>query len=112
MFALNSFLHLSKEDFPLALKNVSRVLRPDGLFYLGMYGGTDFEGIWEDDFYIPKRFFSFHMDESLKVILSDVFEILYFRNVYLGEDKKPFQSTILRNAIHPTKKRADLTSAH
>jgi len=104
VFALNSFLHLPKNEFPLVLKNVRRVLRSGGLFYLGMYGGMDFEGIWEDDFYTPKRFFSFHTDEGLKDILSDIFEILYFKNIQFGEDRRPFQSTILRKTIGPTKK--------
>ena len=104
VFALNSFLHLPKNEFPLVLKNVRRVLRSGGLFYLGMYGGMDFEGIWEDDFYTPKRFFAFHTDEGLKAILSGIFEILYFKNIHLGEDRRPFQSVILRKTIGPTKK--------
>jgi SAM-dependent methyltransferase len=97
VYALNSFLHLPKSDFPPALKNVRAVLRPGGLFYLGLYGGFDFEGIWEDDFYSPKRFFSFHTDEGLKKILADVFDIIYFRNIPFGENRRPFQSVILRN---------------
>ena len=40
-----------------ALENVCTVLKPAGLFYLGMYGGYDFEGIWDKDIYTPKRFF-------------------------------------------------------
>ena len=57
VFALNSFLHLSKQEFPVALENVHKVLQPGGLFYLGLYGGVDFEGIWENNSYTPKRFF-------------------------------------------------------
>ncbi|MGB7876341.1 MAG: class I SAM-dependent methyltransferase [Anaerolineales bacterium] len=96
VYALNSFLHLPKSEFPLALENVSAVLRPTGLFYLGLYGGFDFEGIWDDDSYTPKRFFSFHSDENLHIILADVFEILYFRNIHLGDYERQFQSVILR----------------
>jgi len=96
VYALNSFLHLPKSEFPLALKSVRTILQPNGLFYLGLYGGFDFQGIWEDDFYTPKRFFSFHTDDVLKLALSKVFEILYFKNIKLGEDRRPFQSVILR----------------
>ena len=96
VYALNSFLHLSKSEFPSALENVHAILQPAGLFYLGLYGGFDFEGIWEDDFYTPKRFFSFHTDEDLKKILADIFETIYFKHISLGEDRKPFQSVILR----------------
>ena len=99
VYALNSFLHLSKREFPTTLENVHAVLQPAGLFYLGLYGGFDFEGIWEDDFYTPKRFFSFYTDEHLKQSLSKVFEIVYFRNIEFGKDKRPFQSIILRKNI-------------
>ena len=96
IYALNSFLHLPKSEFPTVLENVHKVLQPAGSFYLGLYGGFDFEGIWEDDFYTPKRFFSFHSDENIKNILVDYFEILYFRNIQLGENERQFQSIILR----------------
>ena len=108
VYALNSFLHLPKSEFPLALENVRAVLKPAGLFYLGLYGGFDFEGVWEDDLYIPKRFFSFHTDENLKEILSKIFEIVYFRNIEFSKDRRPFQSVILRkHGIY--NKRADIT---
>ena len=97
VFALNSFLHLPKSEFPTALENVRAVLRADGLFYLGLYGGFDFEGIWEEDSYTPKRFFSLYTDEDLKKNLADFFDILYFKHISLGEDRRPFQSFILRN---------------
>jgi SAM-dependent methyltransferase len=45
VYAIKSFLHLSKREFPDALKNVRKVILPGGLFYLGMYGGMDFEGV-------------------------------------------------------------------
>ena len=96
VYALNSFLHLTKDEFPVALENVRNVLRPAGLFYLGLYGGFEFADIWEKDFYTPKRFFSFHSDENLKMILADIFEILYFKRIEFGEDELSFQSTILR----------------
>ena len=96
VYALNSFLHLSKNEFPVALKNVRTVLQPGGLFYLGMYGGYDFEGIWEDDSYIPKRFFSFYTDDDLKRALNSLFEIVYFRNLEFDRDQTQFQSIILR----------------
>ena len=96
IYALNSFLHLPKSEFPIALVNVCNVLRPAGLFYLGIYGGYDFEGIWEDDSYTPKRFFSFHSDKNLKTTLAKYFEIVYFRNIQFGDGNRAFQSAILR----------------
>jgi len=96
VYALNSFLHLSKSEFPIAVKDVRRVLRSEGLFYLGLYGGYEFEGVWEDDSYEPKRFFSFYSDETLRDILANSFEIVYFRSIQFGEDSITFQSVILR----------------
>jgi SAM-dependent methyltransferase len=99
VYALNSFLHLPKSEFPTVLENVRAVLQSAGLFYLGLYGGFDFEGIWEDDFYTPKRFFSLHTDENLKQTLSKIFEIVYFRNIEFDKDQRPFQSVILKKNI-------------
>jgi len=96
VYALNSFLHLPKDEFPVALENVRNVLCSTGLFYLGLYGGIDFAGPWEKDSYTPKRFFSFHSDENLKRILAEAFEILYFKRIEFGGDQLSFQSVFLR----------------
>jgi SAM-dependent methyltransferase len=106
VYALNSFLHLPKSEFPVALEHVCNVLRPAGLFYLGLYGGYDFEGIWDQDSYTPKRFFSLCSDENLKKFLVAYFEIIYFKNIRLGEGNRAFQSVILRkHAINKTMSR-------
>jgi SAM-dependent methyltransferase len=99
VYALNSFLHLSKQEFPVALKHVHKVMLPGGLFYLGMYGGVDFEGVWEDDSYTPKRFFSLYTSENLKKNLSSWFEIIYFHELDFGEEELNFQSFILRKPL-------------
>lgn len=99
VYALNSFLHLSKDEFPLALENVRNVLHPTGLFYLGIYGGIEFADIWEKDAYRPKRFFSFHSNESLKGVLADTLDILYFKRINFDEGELSFQSVILRKRV-------------
>ena len=58
VFALNTLLHVPKADFAAVLTSVQRVLKPEGLFYLGQYGGRDFEGEHPNDHYEPPRFFS------------------------------------------------------
>ncbi|MFS0673510.1 class I SAM-dependent methyltransferase [Ornithinibacillus sp. 179-J 7C1 HS] len=102
IWALNCLLHVPKEDMKKVLSEIKRVLKPSGLFYLGVYGGENSEGIWEDDHYSPKRFFSFYEDDSLKELLSESFHIEYFKvvpkeivggNVHFHS----FQSVILRN---------------
>jgi SAM-dependent methyltransferase len=111
VYALNSFLHLPKDEFPIALENVRNVLRLDGLFYLGLYGGIEFADIWEKDSYTPKRFFSFHTDETLKRILTNIFEILHFKHIDFEEGEMGFQSVVLRKPV-AEQKGADKISAH
>jgi SAM-dependent methyltransferase len=108
VYALNSFLHLPKSEFPLVLESVRNVLRPDGLFYLGLYGGFDFEGIWEDDSYTPKRFFSFHTDKKLKRALANTFKILYFKCIEFEKNGMSFQSTILSNKLKNTSRKCSI----
>jgi SAM-dependent methyltransferase len=97
VFSLNCLLHLPKSEFPKALSEISRVLKPGGLFYLGLYGGQDSEGIYEDDTYEPKRFFSFWSDEGLKNHLEEFFEVISFNVIPLEEDPELiFQSVSLK----------------
>lgn len=97
VYALNSLLHLTKAELPGVLRRINVILKPAGLFYLGVYGGYDHEGVSERDFYTPKRFFSFYSDEHLRLVITEVFDILSFKRIALaGEQKLHFQSLILR----------------
>ena len=96
VYALNSLLHIPKSDFRTVLGNIKKVLKPSGLFYLGVYGSDEeFEGIWEQDTYDPKRFFSFHTDEGIQKTTSEVFELLYFKHIPVEGSRPHFQSLIL-----------------
>lgn len=96
-YSLNCLLHLPKSEFPIAMENIHRILKPAGLFYLGLYGGEDFEEIYADDTYEPKRFFSFWADAELKLKVAPPFEIIRFENIDIGnKDGLGFQSLILR----------------
>jgi hypothetical protein len=66
------------------------------LFFCGVYGGQDTEGIWEDDVYEPKRFFAMYEDDVLLEILSRKFQVLDFHTVDMGEGAPHFQSFTLR----------------
>ena len=96
VYSLNSLLHIPKADFRTVLGNVKEVLKPSGLFYLGLYGSDEeFEGIWEHDAYRPQRFFSFHTDENIQKIASETFESLYFKRIPVNGNRLHFQSLIL-----------------
>jgi len=99
VYSLNSLLHLPKTELPFVLHEVKRVLKADGLFFLGVYGGYDFEGSWEKDSYIPKRFFSFHSDEGLQRVVTADFELLSFKPISSGDGDLHFQSLTLRKPI-------------
>lgn len=96
IWALNCLLHVPKKEFPEILQGIQYVLKPTGFFYIGVYGGREFEGIWQEDFYTPKRFFSFYPDQRIQEIVEVFFEVLYFKVVPLEEGKAHFQSMILR----------------
>jgi SAM-dependent methyltransferase len=96
VYALNSFLHISEAEFLIALENVRNVLKPTGLFYLGVYGGYEFEGIWEKDTYEPKRFFSLRTDEHIRQLTAQYFELLSFKRIEIEHNDSHFQSLTLR----------------
>ncbi len=96
IWSLNCLLHVPKADLSEVLAGIRRVLRGAGVFYLGVYGGLDSEGIWEGDSCEPRRFFSFHTDDSLQEVVARQFRILYFRPVDYGHPFLHFQSLILQ----------------
>ncbi|WP_197061392.1 hypothetical protein [Halobacillus sp. BBL2006] len=92
-------LHVPKAQLEQVLVEVKRVMKPDGLLYLGVYGGIDQEGIWEQDFHEPKRFFSFYKDEDLENILTEYFHLEAFHKIpqNSGQGGPPhFQGFILK----------------
>ena len=96
VYALNSLLHIPKAKFRIVLKNIQQVLKLSGLFYLGVYGSDEeFEGVWEQDAYNPKRFFSFHSDENIQKITAEIFEPRYFKRIPIDGNHPHFQSLIL-----------------
>ena len=99
-YSLNSLLHLAKVELPGVLKDIYYLLKPGGLFYMGVYGGNDFEGFRENDVTIPPRFFSYHTDNHLLEVVGEVFEILDFRRVQYREDASHhFQSLFLKKRL-------------
>jgi SAM-dependent methyltransferase len=97
VFARNCLLHLPKADWPAVLQSIHTILKPAGLFYLGLYGGYDHEGVWDDDSYEPKRFFTFYTDAALQATLAPYFTPLYFKPIPLEDNPRSpyYQSLIL-----------------
>jgi SAM-dependent methyltransferase len=98
VYAFNCLLHVPKSELGQVLAEIRRVLRPGGLLYMGVYGGRNSEGIYENDWCEPKRFFASYTDEAIQaaVAAGGSFELLEFHTVPLGEGQPHFQSLILR----------------
>jgi SAM-dependent methyltransferase len=97
VYSFNSLLHIPKNELSIVLENIKRVLKPNGVFHLGIYGSDqESEGIWEEDFYVPKRFFSFYSDEHLQEITSQYFDLISFKRLTVDNSKTHFQRLILR----------------
>ena len=96
-FALNSLLHIPTSQLSLTLSNIHDVLKPNGLFFWGQYGGEYREGVYDEDKYEPKRFYSLLDDIQIQEKASTMFDIEDFVTVSI-KDITPlyFQSLILR----------------
>ena len=97
IYALNCLLHVPKKEMPIILQRLQTLLKPGGLFYMGVYGGEDYEGIYEDDFQEPKRFFSFYTNEHIQTDVGQFFELVYFQDIHPDNHHLIFQSMIWRN---------------
>jgi SAM-dependent methyltransferase len=93
-FACNSLLHVPNAELPAALAEIHRVLLPQALLYVGVYGGEDSEGVRADDWHRPPRFFSFRSAATLRRMVQPCFELLDFHSVPL--DGREFHSLTLR----------------
>lgn len=96
VYAMNCLLHIPKAQIDAVLEQIRKVLKPNGLFFCGVYGGWDWEGVWEDDQYEPKRFFSFYEDQAIQDLVRRHFELLDFHTVDQGANSPHFQSMTLR----------------
>jgi SAM-dependent methyltransferase len=96
VYAMNCLVHVPKSRVRGALEGISRVLAAGGLFYLGLYGGRELEGVPDDDDFEPKRFFSHHRDDDLRALVAQFFSVESFRCIPGGWHGLHFQSVVLR----------------
>jgi SAM-dependent methyltransferase len=94
VYAMNCLLHVPNADLPAVLRALTVVLKPGGLMFIGTWGGDGGEGLADDDWHKPARFFSWRTDEQLTAAVTPLFEIIDFHVRDLGADR--FQSMTLR----------------
>lgn len=77
IWQMASLLHLEKKDVPLSLNENYRVLKPEGILYLSVKGGSG-EGIEFDKRYggLPKHYTYFEKDEINSMLKDANFEVL------------------------------------
>jgi cyclopropane fatty-acyl-phospholipid synthase-like methyltransferase len=96
LYALNCLLHVPKKELPAILQRLHGLLQPGGLFYMGVYGGRDSEGIYEKDEHEPKRLFAMYTNEAIQTVIGRFFTPVYFNAVPVESDIHIFQSMIWR----------------
>ena len=95
VYTMNCLLHIPKRDMDRILRLISGRLNETGLMYLGLWGDKNFEGIWKQDRYEPKRFFSFWKTEALLAVLQRSFKLEYYRRLE-PQEGRVFNSLIVR----------------
>ncbi len=96
IYALNCLLHVPTRDLPAVLQKLRDLLYPGGLFFLGVYGGMEKEGVNENDYHIPPRFFAYHTDEFMRQVTAPIFDLLSFKAIAPPNRTMHFQSMTLR----------------
>lgn len=77
-FAINSLIHIPKHLLTEALRSIRTTLKP-GAELLGVFwGGEAGEGVWDEDWTDPPRFFSVYADEELRSWAFPAFERIGF----------------------------------
>ena len=98
VYAMNCLVHVPKVEWLKVLQGINRVLKANGLCYVGVYGGYEHEGSLVEDGYEPKRFFSLYTDEQLQNVLRGILHLHAFRHIPHGWAGLHFQSAIVRKA--------------
>ena len=78
VWAMNCLLHVPSRDLEDVLAGIREVLVDGGVFCMGTWGGIAEEGIYEDDFYQPSRFFALRTDDDLLARVGAVFSVEEF----------------------------------
>ncbi|MFG1990434.1 class I SAM-dependent methyltransferase [Actinoplanes sp. NPDC048988] len=84
VWSMNTLLHVPTDAMDEALASICSVLRPGGLFHLGVFGGKHEEGVMAEDHHTPPRFFAFRTDEQMLSLAARHFEILDFHVYAVG----------------------------
>jgi SAM-dependent methyltransferase len=94
-YAMNCLLHVPNADLPAVLAAIRNLLRPNGLFYFGQYGGFGGEGVADKDTHDPPRFFAWRTGEQLRRYAREAFDLVDYHPVPVS-DGAVFHSLTVR----------------
>lgn len=82
VWAASCLMHIPDADLPGVLRSIAGLLTDGGLVWAGTWGSdTPWEGVWEKDWYTPKRFYSIRGDEQLADFFDVDFELVSFKRL-------------------------------
>lgn len=93
-WAYTSLLHVPKENFGGVLNQISKVVKPSGIFFLGMKEGDGEGFIIEDKYPGTKRWFSLYTNNELREYFKDLFQVEFHSKTKVKD--KIFLNYILR----------------
>ena len=97
VWAASCLMHIPTPDLDRVFAEVGRVLRTGGLFWAGTWGGPTNEGIWEEDWYEPKRFYAIRDDALMRSLYEPHFDVVSFEAFSPIDDYDwHYQSALLR----------------
>ena len=106
VYTMNALLHVPKADLSVVLDGIDSILNPNGLFYMGIYGGQDVEGevILNSVCGLPTGsisetplFYALHSEDYLKSVLAKHFEILDYEQICVNKGEiSIFHSVTMR----------------
>jgi len=98
-WAANCLLHVPNVHLAGGLEHIAAVLFDRGLFSVALWGGVSAEGSYEDDCFLPPRFFAFRSDDAVRELLATTFTIEDFSVLHpdeAGDRYLHVQSMVLR----------------
>ncbi len=99
IWAMNCLLHVPNSELGVVLEGIRDVVAVGGLFFLGLWGGLDDEGLYADDTYDPPRFYSLRTDDSIRRMVGEVFAVENFSTLEVeanGDERLHMQFVVAR----------------
>ncbi len=83
VWAYASVFHIPKANLNSALKQIYQIIKPKGIFYLGVFQGNGESFKTDNNYPDTKRWFSLYEDEELRKYLEPYFKVLFFSETKL-----------------------------